>query len=101
MVGIQEPLPVSRVIYCIVPAGKTKGPIAPTSEMRWGQPTSPLPQGPGHLLLQEVQHQILQGLCSKIASLESNRCQNHVTRTLNTSPDSAPRTAQPTHLAGW
>lgn len=38
MVGIQEPLPVSRVINRIV-------------------------------LLQEVQDQILQGLCSKVASL--------------------------------
>lgn len=27
MVGIQEPLPVSRVVNCIVPVGKTKGEV--------------------------------------------------------------------------
>lgn len=82
MVGIQEPLPVSRVINCIVPAGTnkreglrcTKGPESPQERACWSQPTSAGRRGPGYLLLQEVQDQILQGLCPKIASLESNSC---------------------------
>ena len=86
MVGVQEPLPVSRVINRIVPvgqmkeegrvpqAGSTKGLTALKTELCWAH-CSPTSGHPRYLLLQEVQDQILQGLCSKVASLESNRLQ--------------------------
>ena len=40
---------------------------------------SPASGALGYLLLQEVQDQILQGFCTKIASLESNRYSDRVT----------------------
>lgn len=88
MVGIQKPLPVSRIINCIVPMrGKKKkkekselcglepqrDTVAPKSELCLGLPLSPASWAPGYLLLQEVQNQTLKVLRSKIASLEPNR----------------------------
>ena len=73
MVGIQEPLPVSRVINRIVPvgqtkgegrapqAGSTKGLTALKTELCWAH-CSPPSGHPRYLLLQEVQDLQSKGL---------------------------------------